>query len=127
MVTFTAGYMIKCQSPGGSFRWEVVQMVVDTTITRILSCVVVTGLFQLTSTFLVAPQLPRLFFMGFFSCRRRSTGVRTFLCGGPSEDIIYMLRTTLATCLWKNKWCLSSWFEYYTGGERSLNLYLIGT
>ncbi|KAJ0601762.1 putative NADH:ubiquinone reductase (H(+)-translocating) [Helianthus annuus] len=51
---------------------------------------VATELYQLTFMSLVAhPQL-RLFYTGFFSCRKRSTGVKTSFTGGPSETCIML-------------------------------------
>lgn len=105
MLTFVTGFMTRCQSQGGWFLWEVVQMVADTTITRILLCEAVTELFQLTSMFLVVPQLLKPYFMDSSSCRKRSTGARTSWHGGPSETLCSRrcFWAALATCLWINK------------------------
>ena len=59
------------------------EVVTITTHTLLLGVVI--GLSQSTSMFLVAHQQPKLSYTVFFSYKRRSTGVRTFFTGGPSE------------------------------------------
>lgn len=62
-------------------------MVVDTTTTLTLLSGVATESSPLTSMFPVAlPQL-KLYFMDFFSYRRRSTGARISSTGGPNEAL----------------------------------------
>lgn len=79
--------MTKCLSLDGLFRWAAAPTAVDTTTTRTLLSVDATVLFQSTSTSPDAHQLPRHYCMVSSSSKRRSTGARTSLTGGPSEAL----------------------------------------
>ena len=92
IATSFAGFMTRCPSLDGSYRWAAVPMVVGITTTPTLLCVDATALFLWTSTSLAAPQLLRPYCTVFSSCKRRSTGARISFTGGRSELALWTIR-----------------------------------
>lgn len=80
------GFMTKCRSQGGWYRWEAAPTEVDTTTTPTQWFEAVTESCQSTSTSLDALQPLRHCSMDYSSFRRKSTGARISCTGGTSDQ-----------------------------------------